>query len=75
VLGITVTKISEAFYVAAVTPPDMAQPWSTAEPVRMHVLAEQLLQLGLHQVNVGDAIDQADRDWIREKQNRTTEGA
>jgi hypothetical protein len=72
-LGITVTKISDALYVASVTPPDVAEPWSTAEPVRMHVLSERLLHLGLHQVNVGDAIDQADRNWIREKQNRLTE--
>ena len=64
-MPITVTKISEALYIVTATPPHIQEAWSTPEPLRMHRLCEELINRGMHQVDVGDAIDQADRDWLR----------
>jgi len=70
-MAIRVTKISEALYTATATPPHVGEPWSTGEPLRMHQLCEQLLARGVHQVDVGDAINDADREWLmRGKEKR-----
>jgi hypothetical protein len=63
-MPITVTKISEAFYIATAAPPHIQEAWSTPEPLRVHQLCQELSKRGGHQVDIGDAIDQADRDWI-----------
>lgn len=36
----------------------------------MRLLCERLLALGLHQVDVGDAIDEANRKWFQQKLDR-----
>ena len=69
-MALTVSKISEAFYAAEATPPHVDQPWSTAEPLRMHQLCEQLLARGVHQIDIGDAINDADREWLVRGQQR-----
>jgi hypothetical protein len=68
-MPITVTKISEAFYTASAVPPHVDEPWSALEPLRMHPLCEELIARGAHQVDVGDAINDADRVWLQQKQD------
>jgi hypothetical protein len=63
-MAIIVRKVSEAFYEAEVTSPHVGVAWSTSEPLRMHVLSRELVAKGLHQTDVGDAIDDADREWL-----------
>lgn len=63
-MPITVTKISEAFYIATATLPHIQEAWPTPEPLRLHQLCRELSERGGHQVDIGDAVDQADRDWI-----------
>ena len=65
-MALIVTKVSEAFYTAAVSPPRVREEWRTEKPVRMHQLCDQLLALGLHQVDIGDAINEADRRWFQQ---------
>lgn len=65
-MALIVTKVSEAFYTATATPPHSVDAWNTSEPVRQYQLGEQLLALGLHQVDVGDAINEADRKWSQQ---------
>lgn len=69
-MALIVTKVSEAFYSAVVSPPDVRQEWRTEQPVRMHQLCDQLLALGLHQIDVGDAINEADREWSKRVMER-----
>jgi hypothetical protein len=66
-MAIVVTKISEALYTASATPPHVRTMWETTQPLRMHTLWDELLSLGAHQVDIGDAMDQADSDWIRDE--------
>lgn len=66
-MPITVTKISEAFYTASAVPPAVEEPWSTLEPLRMHRLFEELIARGAHQVDIGGAINDADRVWLQQK--------
>lgn len=65
-MALRVTKVSEAFYTAAATPPHVREKWETEKPLRMHQLLDQLLALGVHQVDVGDAINEADRNWFQQ---------
>ena len=69
-MALIVTKVSEAFYTAAVSTPDAREPWKTELPVRMHQLCDQLTALGLHQVDIGDAINEADREWFKQTLKR-----
>ena len=73
-MAIRVTKISEALYTATATPPHVYERWSTAEPLRMHQLCEQLLAKRVHQVDVGDAINDADREWLMRGQGKRLQG-
>jgi hypothetical protein len=66
----TVTKISEAYYRATATPPHVNESWSSTEPLRMHKLCDELIARGAHQTDVGDAIDQADREWFKDRLNK-----
>jgi hypothetical protein len=67
-MPIMVTKVSEAVYTASITPPHADEPWTTALPLRVHRLCEELVARGLHQVDVDDAINDADRAWLMRKQ-------
>ena len=71
-MPIKVTKISEAFYIATATPPQIQEAWSTLEPLRMHRLCDELVNRGIHQTDIMDAIDQADRDWIEKSREPFT---
>jgi len=48
------------------SPPNDREAWRTEEPVRMHLLCDQLFALELHQVDVGDAIDGEDHEWFQQ---------
>ena len=63
-MPITVTKISEALYTATATPPHVQNAWSTTEPLRANQLWQELLVRGGHQIDVGDAFDEADWNWL-----------
>jgi hypothetical protein len=63
-MAITVTKVSEAFYEASATPPHVKRPWSTSVPLRLQQLCDELLARKVHQTDIGDAISDADREWV-----------
>ena len=68
-MAITITKVSEAYYTATASRPHVGKPWSSTEPLRMHLLCEELIARGAHQVDVGDGINDADRVWLQQKQD------
>jgi len=63
-MSIKVTKVSQAYYGVVAMPPDVYEPWSSTELLRLNDLCAELTARGAHQREVGDAIDQADRDWL-----------
>ena len=65
-MALSVKKVSEAFYVGAASPPHVREKWETEKPLRMQQLSDQLLALGVHQIDVGDAINEADRSWFQQ---------
>lgn len=76
-MTLMVTKVSEAFYTAVASPPHVRERWETEKPLRMHQLVDQLLTQGIHQIDAGDAINDADRVWFQqsvEAKNRPKPG-
>ena len=72
-----VTKVSEAFYTAVASLPNVRERWETEKPLRMHQLLDQLLALGIHQIDASDGINDADRVWFQqslEAKNRPKPG-
>ena len=64
-MTLMVTKVSEALYTAEASPPHVRERWETEKPLRMHQMLDQLLALGIHQIDAGDAINDADRNWFQ----------
>ncbi len=40
--------------------------WATSKPMNTNDLIRELLALGFHQINMGDAFYAADRDWLQQ---------
>lgn len=71
-MAIIITKVSEAFYEASATHPHVRKAWWTPVPLRLKQLCDQLFARIAHQTDIGDAIDDADREWLiqQKKLNR-----
>ena len=53
-------------YVASVTPyPGGGERWESGAPMTGRSLVEELLKLGCHQTDIGDAFYQADQEWVQ----------
>ena len=62
---IKITKTSrDGLYVAQVSPPH-GPSWSTESPCTGTALMYALEAIGVHQVDLMDALDDADREWER----------
>jgi hypothetical protein len=57
-------KVNQVYYEASAIPPSVREAWSTTEPLRLDPICEELFARGAHQTDIGDAIHEADRDWI-----------
>jgi hypothetical protein len=58
-------KRVESGYVATVTPPHVAGGiWKTTEPMPARALTAELRRRGCHQQDIGDALYEADPDWV-----------
>lgn len=65
-MTITIEKIGEG-YVAKVTPPHgNSSNWETQAPLAPEHLIQELLGLGCHQTDIGDAFYEADPSWLKE---------
>ena len=52
-------------YFAQVTPPHGANSnWKNEQPMSAGALIKELLKLGCHQTDIGDAFYEADPDWL-----------
>ena len=40
--------------------------WTTSKPMNTNELIRELLALGFHQIDIGDAFYAADRDWLHQ---------
>jgi hypothetical protein len=64
-MALKIVRISDDLYSVCATPPDVRSEWSPAEPMRGQQLTRELLGRGAHQTDVGDAMYDADPDWIK----------
>jgi hypothetical protein len=71
-MAIKVTKASNGLYIAQAVPPDLAEEWSTLVPNAADDLVHELFKRGAHQTDIGDAIYEADRDWLKREGERVT---
>lgn len=56
---------SSGRYSAVVTPPHGGGiPWATTEPLALEPLITALAQRGCHQTDIGDALYEADPEWL-----------
>ena len=65
-MTITLKKISEAGYMCTYVSSRTGEEWSTREPLSMNQLINELFKRGAHQTDIGDAIDEADREWFKQ---------
>ena len=63
-MTILIQKVG-AGYIAKVAPPDAESVWETLIPMECNPLIHQLLTLGCHQTDIGDAFYEADPDWVK----------
>ncbi|HEX8711534.1 MAG TPA: hypothetical protein VF730_06650 [Terracidiphilus sp.] len=72
-MAIRIQKVSESSYTARLLIPDMPAvkaAWSTCEPMTVDQLFEELVDRGAHQVDIEDAIADADRQWTQNRKEK-----
>lgn len=62
-MPISIRRLHDGRYAAAVSPPHGARPWRTAA-MTQDELIHALLQLRCHQQDIGDAFEEADPGWV-----------
>ncbi len=63
-MPITVRKIEDDLYFVSASPPDADKEWSPAEPRSGREVTKVLQELGCHQMDIADAMNEADPKWI-----------
>lgn len=63
-MTLIIKKVAENLYEAIVTPPHAKKSWSTTAPLPGLSLTNELLRLGCHQTDIGDAMCEQDPKWI-----------
>jgi hypothetical protein len=65
---IQVKKVAEDLFVAIATPPEANEAWFTSEPLSAHKLLRQLSKRGCHSIDIADALNEQDPQWIEKAQ-------
>jgi hypothetical protein len=60
---IVIEKVSGGYHARA-TPPHSRSAWETSRPLSVREISAKLLELGAHQIDIGDAFYEADPSWI-----------
>ena len=63
-MALKIVRVSDDLYSVCATPPEVREEWASTEPIRGRQLTRELLDRGAHQTDVGDAMYEADPDWI-----------
>jgi hypothetical protein len=63
-MPLKIVKVSDDLYSVSATPPDVGEEWTPSGPVRGRHLTRELIERGMHQTDVGDAMYEADPDWV-----------
>ena len=66
-MTIVLKRISAVDYMCTYVSSRTGEDWSTKEPLSIDQLVNELFKRGAHQTDIGDAIDEADREWSREQ--------
>ena len=63
-MPLKIVKVEDDLYFVSASPPDAGVVWSPTEPLTGHQVTKGLLERGCHQQDVGDAMYEADPEWI-----------
>jgi hypothetical protein len=64
-MALKIVKVSDDLYSVVATPPDVNEEWSPPESLRGRHLSRELIERGAHQIDVADAMYEADPEWLR----------
>lgn len=64
-MSLKIEKIADDLYLVSASPPDADLVWLPEEPLTGHQVTRGLLERGCHQQDIGDAMNDADPDWIK----------
>ena len=63
-MSLIIRKVGDNLYDAEATPPHVRVAWSTATPLPIPPLIEELQSRGCHQRDIGDALYEQDPNWL-----------
>ena len=63
-VAITIKKVGDRYSAEVTTPHGRGVPWRSAAPMERDALVAELVSLGCHQTDIGDAFYEADPDWL-----------
>ncbi len=68
-MPITIHRHRDKYDVSATPDYGHGVSWTSPEPLSREELIRRLQELGWHQIDIGDALHQADREWLERLYN------
>jgi len=71
-MAIRIRKVADGLYTAKLILPDMPAvkaSWSTPQPMGDDQLIQELVDRGAHQIDILDALDDAERNWPEDRRH------
>ena len=62
-MSIRIQRFGDAYQAAVRPPHGGGRSWDSPRPLKLDDLIEELLALGCHQTDIGDALFEADPEW------------
>jgi hypothetical protein len=63
-VALTIFRLGERLYIATVTPPHCKNERMSLQPIELRQLIAELEDIGCHQQDIGDALYEADPEWL-----------
>jgi hypothetical protein len=63
-MTLNIKKVGEDRYLATATPRNVSEDWTTKEALTANQLAEEIFKRGGHQTDIGDALHEANLEWL-----------
>jgi hypothetical protein len=63
-MTLNVKKVGKDRYLATATPLSLSEDWETKEVLTANQLVEELFRMGGHQTDIGDALHEANLEWL-----------
>jgi hypothetical protein len=69
---LTIKKLADDLYTVEATPPEVDDAWVTPEPMSARKIIKQLTDRGCHTIDIADALNEQDPDWIAKEKGPYT---